>query len=97
MRFVMENTGPQDTVMEGWPVYGVFRAHAFFYFFPIQNVRSLMYKDKIREFAEELRSGAVRPKLIGFDTNIKRLPPEITSFIEAHYKPTRVGDFWSEK
>lgn len=97
IRFIMENTGPQDTVLEAWPVYGVFRPHAFFYFFPNSEIRPMIDEGRIDEFFEKLRSGAVRPKLIGFDRSVKALSPEITSFIETHYEPTRMPEIWMDK
>jgi len=90
VRFVMMHTGTEETVMDGFMGYGVFRLHADYYFFLHEGmIRSLSYSQKSR-ILNNLVSGRSKPKLVLFDHNLRNLSPEWTAFMEQYYEPVGV-------
>jgi len=97
IRYVIETTSPTDTVMDGFSGYGVFRPHAYFYFFPHYGIRTMLTDDDRRQLLERLQSGRIAPTLIVMDSNLRGLSPEITALFERRYRPTGVDDIWRRK
>jgi len=85
LRTVFERTQPTDMVMDGWEGMGVFRPHAFHYFFLHEEVRAWLPRTPVDAFLGELEAGSVRPKLIAMDENLRALGPRFASFVETHY------------
>jgi hypothetical protein len=85
LRTVFERTGPTDTVMDGWKGMGVFRPHAFFYFFLHEETRAMLPPGRLDAFLDDLESGRVRPKLIALDDNLRALGPRFMTFVQRHY------------
>jgi 4-amino-4-deoxy-L-arabinose transferase-like glycosyltransferase len=85
LRTVFERTQPTDIVMDGWEGMGVFRPHAFYYFFLHEEVRAVLPSKPVDALLVELESGHVRPKLIAMDQNLRALGPRFVSFVETHY------------
>jgi 4-amino-4-deoxy-L-arabinose transferase-like glycosyltransferase len=97
IRYVSENTAPTDTVMDGFSGYGVFRPHAYFYFFPHQGIQLMLTAEDRHELLEKLQSGRIAPKLILFDKYLENLSPAVTAFLKEHYQPVGTGDIWRRK
>jgi hypothetical protein len=85
LRTVFERTQPTDMVMDGWQGMGVFRPHAFYYFFLHEEVRAVLPPAPLDALLGDLESGTVRPKLIAMDENLRALGPRFVSFVESHY------------
>jgi 4-amino-4-deoxy-L-arabinose transferase-like glycosyltransferase len=85
LRTVFERTQPTDMVMDGWQGMGVFRPHAFHYFFLHEEVRAWLPQTPVDALLGDLESGSVRPKLIAMDDNLRALGPRFVSFVETHY------------
>src|SRR5262245_1467585 len=85
LRTVFERTQPTDMVMDGWEGRGVFRPHAFYYFFLHEEVRAVLPHEPVDALLGELESGSVRPKLIAMDDNLRALGPRFTGFVQTHY------------
>jgi len=97
IRYVIETTTPQDTVMDGWSGLGVFRPHSYFYFFLNSEVRAMIPDQQRRELLEELRSGRIAPKLIFLDRDLGALSPGIHALLEEHYESVGKGLIWRRK
>ena len=82
---ILAKTEPTDVVMDGWEGMGVFRPHAFHYFFLHEEVRAWLPRTPVDAFLGELEAGSVRPKLIAMDENLRALGPRFASFVETHY------------
>jgi len=85
LRTVFERTQPTDMVMDGWAGMGVFRPHAFHYFFLHEEVRAWLPQTPVDGLLADLESGSVRPKLIAMDENLRALGPRFVNFVETHY------------
>lgn len=97
LRFVLATTSPADTVMDGFTGAGVFRPHAYYYFFLHEEIRALLGAPEIARLRGELRDGEIAPALVLYDDDLRALPAEITSFIEENYAPTQDPVVWRRK
>jgi hypothetical protein len=97
IRYVAEHTTPGETVLDGWSGRGVFRPHAWFYFFLHNEVRSMRSDVEIEDLLAGLRTGRIVPRLIVFDAELRSLSPEVTAFLAQNYQPTGVGQIWRRK
>jgi hypothetical protein len=87
LRYVLENTTPEETVMDGWSGIGVFRPHAWFYWFPHGDINPLFTPEQRRGLLEDLRSGKIAPKLVNLDASVQSILPEVTEFFTKNYEP----------
>jgi hypothetical protein len=94
IRYVIEHTAPTDTVMDGFTGSGVFRPHAYFYFFPHYGIGAMLTDEDRYELLKNLYSGRVAPELILFDEDLRNLSPAITAFFEEYYQPVGTGVIW---
>ena len=85
LRLVFENTGPEDVVMDGWQGMGVFRPHAFYYFFLHPETVAMLPRPRLDTYLDALESGAIRPKLIAMDWNLAALGPRFQDFVRRNY------------
>jgi hypothetical protein len=105
IRYVIENTTPQDTVMDGISGSGVFRPHAYFYYTLLLEIQAMISDQQRQELLQALRSGRIAPKLIVLDDqgpdrrahDFRALSPEIRAFFEEHYEPVGQGRIWRRK
>jgi len=97
LRYVLEHTAPDDPVMDGWLGTGVFRPHAFYYFFMHPELRAMVSKQEIDGYAKALETGKIRPALITLDRDLAGLGPRFVAFVRRNlvtrdglfYRPTR--------
>jgi len=82
---VYETTAPSDLVMDGWQGMGVFRPHAFFYFFLHEETRAMLPAERLNAYLDDLEGGRVRPRLIALDENLRALGPRFVTFVETRY------------
>ena len=85
LRFVFDSTGPEDVVMDGWQGMGVFRPHAFHYFFLHPETVAMLPRPHLDAYLDALESGAIRPKLIAMDWNLASLGPRFQEFVTRNY------------
>lgn len=88
LRHVFETTQPTDLVMDGWEGTGVFRPHAFYYYFIHEELLPMLSQRRLDAYLTQLESGAVRPKLIALDENLTALGPRFLAFVKRHYTTT---------
>jgi hypothetical protein len=97
MRYVIEHTLPTDTVMDGYQGSGVFRPHAYFYWFlPYNDRQRLTAQDKQR-LLEALTAGTISPAVIMLDSHLRDVSPAVTAFFVSHYEPVGTGFIWRRK
>ncbi|MBI1927377.1 glycosyltransferase family 39 protein [Candidatus Poribacteria bacterium] len=95
IRFILQNTRPEDTVFDGWTGSGVFRNHAYYYYFlPYEIRKMLTQKESSEGVINALREK--RPKIVIYDANVQALSADVKNYIEANYKPTGVGELYME-
>jgi len=97
IRYIMENTSPTETVMDGYQGSGVYRPHAYFFWFLTHNDRQGITEKDRQKLLEDLHTGAISPNLILFDENLKDLSPAITEFFQDHYEAVGTGFIWRRK
>jgi len=85
LRFVIENSGPDDTVMDGWTGLGVFRRSATFYPSFNHHFVAMMSKKLRRQVLADLQSGKIAPQMIFFDKYLNRVTPGIGDYVRQHY------------
>ncbi len=93
LRQVFETTRPTDLVMDGWQGTGVFRPHAFYYYFVHDELLQMMSHQRLDAFLDDLEAGRVRPALIALDRRLVALGPRFRAFVNAHYA-SRDGFFY---
>jgi hypothetical protein len=97
IRYILAHTAPTDTIMDGFTGSGVFRPHAYFYFFPHYGIRTMLTDEDRHELLKNLYSGRIAPKLILFDKSLRSLSPAITAFFEENYQPVGRGEIWQRQ
>jgi hypothetical protein len=85
LRFVLENTRPDDVVMDGWQGLGVFRPHAFHYFFLHAETAAVLPRRDLISYLGSLERGQIRPRMIVMDANLAALGPRFIGFVRMHY------------
>jgi hypothetical protein len=86
LKLVMTRASPNESVMDGWRGLGVFRPHAFYYFFLHPEIRAMLPERDLDIFLSRLESGEIKPKLIILDDNLNQLSPRFSRYLAAHYK-----------
>ncbi|OFV92541.1 MAG: hypothetical protein A3G76_00415 [Acidobacteria bacterium RIFCSPLOWO2_12_FULL_65_11] len=91
LAYVTTHTRPTDTVLGATSGPGVFRPHAWYYFFlsgPFATDR------EFAELIESLESERRRPQIVIFGENERRrLPLEVWTYVRQHYRNVR-GDLY---
>ena len=85
LRHVFESTKRTDVVMDGWEGTGVFRPHAFYYFFIHDEVLPMLPRERVEAYLDDLESGKIRPRLIALDEHLVALGPRFLTFVERNY------------
>jgi hypothetical protein len=85
LRYVFENTKPTDVVMDGWEGTGVFRPHAFYYFFLHGELVDRLPREQVDAYLDALESGRIRPRLIAMDENLVALGSRFLRFVKRNY------------
>lgn len=83
--YVFASTKPTDVVMDGWQGLGVFRPHAFHYFFLHEESLDMLPPAQVDAFLDALESGRIRPRLIALDQNLMGLGSRFLRFVKEHY------------
>jgi len=85
LHYVFDRTKPSDVVMDGWEGTGVFRPHAFYYFFLHEESVYLLPPEEVNAYLVSFESGKVRPKLIALDQNLVALGSRFVRFVKRNY------------
>ena len=85
LREVFEKTKPTDLVMDGWEGMGVFRPHAFHYFFLHDETMQMFPRERLDAYLDSLENGAPRPRVIAMDKHLAALGPRFMKLVESGY------------
>ena len=85
LRYVFEATKTTDLVMDGWEGTGVFRPHAFYYYFVHEELLPMLDADRVDAYVDDLEDGKIQPKLITLDANLVALEPRFLRFVLNRY------------
>ena len=85
LRYVFENTRPGDIVMDGWQGLGVFRPHAFYYFFLHPETVAMLPTAQLDAYLNDLERRRIRPRLIAMDRNLRALGTRFERFVHRNY------------
>jgi hypothetical protein len=97
VRLVQGLTSPRDTVLDGFTGAGVFRPHAYYWFFLHDEVRALLGDAERDGLKRALRDGEIAPTLVLFDFDVQDLSPDVKSFVEENYEPAGDPLVWRRK
>lgn len=95
VQFVLEHSAPTDAVFDGYSGFGVFRPHAYRYWFLHDEVLAMLRATPPgpdAEIATALRQPAVR--LVVVDPYTRTLGAEVWSTINAEFEPRWHGELW---
>ena len=85
---VFARTAPTDLVMDGWEGLGVFRPHAFHYYFLHPEIVAMLAPAELNAYLDALEAGNIRPRLIALGSNLRSLGPRFLHFVDTHYTTT---------
>jgi Dolichyl-phosphate-mannose-protein mannosyltransferase len=94
LRYVVEKTPPQATVLRSWSAGVAFRPPAFRYFSLHDEIRAVIPKPEMNALAVEIKNGKVAPEIIEMDKAMGAMPPEILTQLKAGWAPAGVGQLW---
>jgi hypothetical protein len=90
VRYILATTQPDDPVMMGWRGSGVFRPHAYYYWFLHEEMH--LYLDNKQKTDDILAAfEALRPPIVEYNWAFQMLPEPVKSYVEQHYEPAGVG------
>ena len=87
---ILDNSSASDTVLDGYSGIGVFRPHAFRYFFLHTEMRQMLSLGAVRELEDGLEQGAIAPRFASGDSHLKAVSPRVRDFLQRNFAP--VGD-----
>ena len=85
LRFVLANTLPTDTLMDGWSGLGVFRPHAWFYPFVHGEIEPLLSAKDRQQLLLGLGSGRIAPKFVFPNVAMLSISRPVSAFLLSHY------------
>jgi hypothetical protein len=89
IEYVIRNSSPRETMLDGFTGLGLFRPQAFYHHFHYPHAFLLKKPEEHREMLEALESGRAMPKMIFWTHYLKEgITPEIAAFLEKHYVPS---------
>jgi hypothetical protein len=94
---VLTRTRPTDTIFDGFSGVGVFRPHAYFYYFLHDEVRMLLAGRPLGRLLADLRDGAIAPDWVVADADVLALPDDLVAFLRANYVPGEPPWLWQRK
>ncbi len=97
LRYVVEQTPPNATVMRAWSAGVAFRRPAYFYFSLNSEIRHLIPDTSFAELRDGLRSGSIAPAVIEMDQDMEDMPKEIVDALTSGWEPTGMGILWRRK
>lgn len=90
LSLVMSHSSCEDLILDGWKGLGVFRPHAWYYYFLHPEIRKMLPAKSLDAFLKDLESGRVVPKIITLDNNLRALSGRFLLFVQTHYE--NIGD-----
>ena len=89
--YVLHNTGPKDPVFDGYSGYGLFRPHAYRYWFLHDEVQAMLSEEeKADEIVRALEEGETPIAIV--DRYVRALPKPVLGYIAENYEDTPFPD-----
>lgn len=85
LQFVLRNSGPHETVLDGFSGLGVFRPHAHRYYYQLGKIRSTWAPGERQRLLRGLRSGQVFPRFVVWDEYVQTTSEAVSEFLARHY------------
>jgi hypothetical protein len=85
LRYAIEETSPTDTMMDGRTGIGVFRPHAYFYWFMNSGVLAMMTDEQRSRLLADLQTGKIAPRYLLLDEYLARALRRIPWFVFGNY------------
>jgi hypothetical protein len=87
--YVLRNSSPFETTLDGFTGLGLFRPQAFFHHFHYPHAFALQTEEEKRDMTRALETGRALPKMV-FWTHYLRdgVTPEAAAFLEKNYVPS---------
>jgi 4-amino-4-deoxy-L-arabinose transferase-like glycosyltransferase len=93
VKYIMNITTEEDTVLDGWSGFGFLRSHAYYYFFLHSEMLAMLSdKEKSDDLINSLEEK--RTKVVIYDGAVKALPKKVQEYISGKYKPSGHGNIW---
>ncbi|NDG86869.1 MAG: hypothetical protein EBY15_02840 [Gammaproteobacteria bacterium] len=83
--WMMENTNPTDTVLDGWTGIGVFRPQAWYYGYLHHEIPLMISEVEVRKFYDDVMAFRVKPTVIVDDGMIFALEPLFFQWVQTNY------------
>jgi hypothetical protein len=90
--YVIQNTEPQDMILDGRTGAFLFRPIVWYYWIQHTQVREIIPPEVVDRLIQNLEDGTVSPRLVNLDSNLRRLSPELTEYLLSNYRAIGVGD-----
>jgi len=91
VEYIMRTTRPTDAVLDGTSGFGVFRPHAYRYWFLHDEMQLMLSeREKGPDVIRALKAPSTR--IVILDPYIQALPPAVLRFIATHYRDTPFPD-----
>jgi len=96
VKYIMEITSEEDTVMDGWSGFGFLRPHAYYYYFLHGEMRAMMSeKERSDDVIESLEKQ--HTKVIIYDGSVRALSKKVQDYVNANYIPSGHGNIYIRK
>ena len=93
IQYILDHSTPKDTVLDGWSGYGVFRPHAYFYYFLHDEMLAMLNDaQKGQDIIDAVERE--RTKFVIYDKNVRMLPKELQVYIRKKYSPTGLEEIY---
>ena len=87
VEYLLANTRPGDAVFDGYTGYGVFRPHAYYFWFLHEEVQAMLPEsDKNSRLLAALE--ITRPAIAITDSWVATLPPQVQTYLANNYEGT---------
>lgn len=95
--WVIDNTEPSASFLDGWTGAGVFRPQAWYYGFVHSEIPSMIPAEDREALMRGLESGAIYPQLIANDPRLLELHPRLPGWVFANYQQVPGRRLWRRK
>jgi len=96
IEYVMKETRPDEPYFDGYSGYGVFRPHAYRYWFLHEEVQPMLGREELTQGTVEALE-TIKPRLVTVDHWTRMLPSEVLGELEARYRATEFPDIWKRR
>ena len=85
LRYTIEKTSPTDTMMDGFSGIGVFRPHAYFYWFLDPEIFAMMTDEQKRQLLADLQTGKLAPRYLIMDSFLDDVLSPIRWYVSSNF------------